>query len=160
MSKTFSDEERDAILAESYAALDRTAEIAAVAKMPNENESPTRISEPPTETRNQRHIREIEEQEARFERERAEERRREMRERRAQLSHQRIDGLEEQVLEVVRCMITACEGLELARVTRENLELKTKQLNLEAALAELRLSLATDDRKAIRDLPNPLTRVN
>jgi len=85
-----------------------------------------------------------------------------MRERRAQLSHQRIDGLEEQVLEVVRCMITACEGLEneLARVTRENLELKTKQLNLEAALAELRLSLATDDRKAIRDLPNPLTRVN
>ena len=112
MSKTFSDEERDAILAESYAALDRTAEIAAVAKMPNENESPTRISEPPTETRNQRHIREIEEQEARFERERAEERRREMRERRAQLSHQRIDGLEEQVLEVVRCMITACEGLE------------------------------------------------
>jgi hypothetical protein len=49
----------------------------------------------------------------------------------------------------------------LGKRTRKNAELKVKQLNLEIALAELRLSLAErGDRKAILDLPNALSSVN
>jgi len=137
-----------------------------VRKMINEDE-PSKSSSiaanlPPFETRNERHIREIEERDARWEAERAEERKREMRQRREQISNRRLDELESQLLEVVKCCITATEGLEneLARVTAENADLKLKQTQLETALAELRLALATGDRKAILDLPNPLARVN
>jgi hypothetical protein len=149
MSKTFTDEERDAINAETYATLDRTAEIAAKRK----------IALLPIETRNQRHIREIAEQDARFEAERAAERKREARERRAIFNNQRIDELESQVLEIVKCTITACEGLEyeLARVTRENADLKLKQAQLEITMAELRLALAERTGKVIE---HPLRAVN
>jgi hypothetical protein len=160
----YSDEQREAILAECYATLDRTAEIAAAHKMVNEddvpkNESLTRFSEPPTETRNQRAIREIAERDAQFEIKRRQEQQREARERRAQFSNRQIEYLETQVLEVVRCMITACEGFEneLARVTAENAELKKKQLDLETSIAELRLSLAERGGKVIE---HPLRAVN
>jgi len=43
---------------------------------------------------------------------------------------------------------------------KANILLKTKQAQLETALAELRVTLATGDRKTILDLPNSLTRVN
>jgi hypothetical protein len=66
------------------------------------------------------------------------------------------------VLEVARATGTVCEALEkeLAHVTRENAELKTEQAQLEAALAGVRLTLATGGRKAILDLPTPLPQVN
>jgi hypothetical protein len=82
--------------------------------------------------------------------------------RRAQTSNQRIDSLEEQLLEVVKCTITACETLENEprESLRKNIELKTKQLNLEIALAELRLSLASERTGKPIDLPNLLRSVN
>ena len=96
---------------------------------PPVNEDDTVSHLPPIESMNTRHRREIAEQERRFEIKRREERRREARERREVSSNRRIESLEEQVHEVVRCMITACEGLEneLRRVTAENNELRAKQ---------------------------------
>ena len=118
---------------------------------PPVNEDDTVSHLPPIESMNTRHRREIAEQERRFEIKRREERRREAREQCEVSSNRRIESLEEQVLEVVRCMITACEGLEneLRRVTAENNELRAKQAQLEIALAELRLVLAERAGKVI-----------
>jgi septal ring factor EnvC (AmiA/AmiB activator) len=73
---------------------------------------------------------------------------------------QRVAELESDLAELARATSTAADAFEneLARVTKENAELKTKQVQLEAALAELRLTLAERAGKPL-DL-KPLARVN
>jgi len=48
---------------------------------------------------------------------------------------------------------------EIARTTRENVDLKGKLAEVQTALADLRLSRLETTGKAIVDLPNPLRRV-
>jgi hypothetical protein len=157
MSK-YTDQERDEILARSRELLQERE---------REGQSPLPPHDPPaieisTETRNQRDRRELTERDAEWEIERAREASREQREReRANSGYfdQRLVDLESQLLEAVRTTTTVCEALEieLSRATRENLELKARQAQLETQIAELRLALAErGDRKAILDLPNPL----
>ena len=61
-----------------------------------------------------------------------------------------------------RQVLSGCKGNLITPLSRikANILLKTKQSQLETALAELRVTLATGDRKTILDLPNSLTRVN
>jgi hypothetical protein len=109
--------------------------------------------EPPVESRNARHRRELDEQERKF----AVERRKRQRETDAEIARQQVGHLEQQLTEIVATTSTAIEGLEheVSRVTAENSALKVKLAQLEVVVAELRL-----DRRAVIDLPNPLRAVN
>jgi PAS domain-containing protein len=156
MSK-FSPEEAARILADAYAHL-TPRDHAVPTDLPAEEVA---YEPPPAEDRVAKWKREADEQEERFARERE-------RQERAEIAAnapavQRIADLEAEVLEVARATGTVCEALEneLAHVTRENTELKTRQAQLEAALADLRLAVTErSDRKAMLDLPNPLSSVN
>jgi hypothetical protein len=132
------------------------------------DESRTRSAfEPRTESRNARHIREIEERDAQWAAETEAEHARQQRDERERAiavnaaAVQRITDLESEVLQLAEACNALADALEheLAHVTRENIELKEKQVQLESALAALQLTLATERGKAI-DLPNPLRSVN
>jgi hypothetical protein len=125
--------------------------------------------EPRVETTNERHRREITEQERHFGIERERERVRQERAVRehanttAVAANQRIAELEDEVLELARGCNAVVDALEheLARDTSENTELKLSQARLETRLAELSLkvaeTVAADRSKAI-DLPPLLPR--
>jgi hypothetical protein len=142
----FSDDEKDAILREAFATVERTVELATVRKMiDDDHEAEMRAKNGPlvVETKMQRDIREIEERDAQWERERKRDKRMSEQEHRqwdkaiAEASAlDRVHGLEAQVLEAVRCINTLCEGLEveLNRYSAENRDLKTKQAELEIKL--------------------------
>ncbi|MGV7215034.1 hypothetical protein [Bradyrhizobium sp. UFLA05-112] len=120
--------------------------------------------EPRVESLNERHRREITEEEARFGTEREPER-----QGRAEIANaaadQRIAGLEAEVLELARATNAVIEALEveLSRATSENRELKLAQARLETRLAELQLKISEatvpERSSKIIDLP-PLPRVN
>ena len=168
MSSKFSDADRQRILAESRATLARGLEdhpnMVAALDDPPVNEDTYVRSEPRVESLNERHRREITETEARFEIERERERvkRESAEQKHAEVAAnaaavQRIAELEAEVLEVARATGTVCEALEneLARVTRENTELKLAQAKLETRLAELQLNAAPDRSNSVIDLSPP-----
>jgi hypothetical protein len=131
MSK-FSPEEAARILADAYAHLTTRDDA-----VPTERKLLTsRCGRPCRQVE-----READEQEERFARERERQERAEIAANAAAV--QRIADLEAEVLEVARATGTVCEALEneLAHVTRENTELKIRQAQLEAVLADLRLAL-------------------
>ncbi|CCE11559.1 hypothetical protein BRAS3843_720019 [Bradyrhizobium sp. STM 3843] len=122
-----------------------------------------RFAEPRVETTNQRHAREITEQDKRFEIEREREKRERADIAANAAAEQRIAGLEAEVLGLARATNTVIEALEgeLAHVTSENRELKLSRTRLETRLAELQLKVtenaASDRGNKILDLPNPLS---
>jgi hypothetical protein len=167
MSKTFTDEERDEIQRETQATLDRTAELAAVRKMIDDEgrilRGKSHAVEMPVETRNQRDRHDLVEQDKQFARERRQRKRETESEivRRLQATaDQRIAELESDLVSLAHATSATADALEaeLRNVTAENAALKLKQAELEIALAELRLALA--ERGKVVDLPNPLRAVN
>jgi hypothetical protein len=159
----YSDEDPQRIIAESRSILERP-DLSQEREAERREEPPvTSVDLPPLETRNEKHRRELAEQERRF----AAERRRDHRLDTRQLSVADVNTLiaaalcEERavVIPVIRQALDELLDQERKHHRSQLLErtrgLELAVAKLESTLAQLQLALATE-RKSIIDLPNPL----
>jgi hypothetical protein len=170
----FSADEAARIIATSRETISRV-DLHSTREARREDQTPLRRDDPPVdhlspvESRNARHIREINEQEMRFARERVRRKREEEHEHQRRLdawakaaAESRVSELESEMADVVRSTATAIEALEheIARTTGENRELRVRLASLEASLAELRVQQGAGHVTELPVLPLRGSRVN